>query len=93
MTEGLLIALFGGVIGFLLTYFGIQVMRAGLSFNDGISAVPVTLDTNVLLFASAGQGCGVGADNFPEHRRIVVGGDSPNIMSLKFKELGVLRKA
>ena len=52
VTEGLLIALFGGGIGLLLTYFGIQVMRAGLSFNDGISAVPVTLDTNVLLYAA-----------------------------------------
>jgi predicted permease len=53
VTEGLVIALVGGGLGLVLTYFGIQLMRAGLSFNDAISAVPVTLDTNVLLFASA----------------------------------------
>jgi predicted permease len=53
VTEGLPIALFGGGIGLFFTYFGIQVVRAGLSFNDEISAVPVTLDPNVLLFAAA----------------------------------------
>jgi predicted permease len=52
VTEGLVIALLGGGIGLFLTYFGIDLVRAGLSFNDSISAVPVSLDTNVLLFAA-----------------------------------------
>jgi predicted permease len=52
LTEGLVIALLGGGMGLFLTYFGIQLVRAGLSFNDAISAVPVRLDTNVLLFAA-----------------------------------------
>ena len=53
VTEGLVIALQGGGVGLFLTYIGIHVVRAGLSFNDQISAVPVRLDTNVLLFAAA----------------------------------------
>jgi predicted permease len=52
VTEGLVIALLGGGVGLLLTYLGIHVVRAGLSFNDAISAVPVRLDTNVLAFAA-----------------------------------------
>jgi predicted permease len=52
VTEGLVIALLGGGVGLLLTYFGIHLVRAGLSFNEAISAVPVRLDTNVLLFAA-----------------------------------------
>jgi predicted permease len=52
MTEGLVIALLGGGVGLFLTYLGIHVLRAGLSFNDAISSVPVRLDTNVLLFAA-----------------------------------------
>lgn len=53
LTEGVVIALLGGGIGLFLTYFGIRLVRAGLSFNEYISAVPVSLDTNVLLFAVA----------------------------------------
>ena len=52
LTEGLVIALLGGGVGLFLTYFGIHAVRAGLSFNQEISAVPVRLDTNVLLFAA-----------------------------------------
>jgi predicted permease len=52
VTEGLVIALLGGGVGLFLTYLGIHVVRAGLSFNQAISAVPVRLDTNVLLFAA-----------------------------------------
>lgn len=52
VTEGLVIGLLGGGVGLFLTYLGIHVVRAGLSFNDAISAVPVRLDTNVLLFAA-----------------------------------------
>ena len=50
-TEGLFIAFLGGGVGLFLTFFGIRLVRAGLSFNAGISDVPVRLDTNVLLFA------------------------------------------
>ena len=50
LTEGLVIALLGGGAGLLLTYVGIGVVRANLSFNEAISAVPVSLDRNVLLF-------------------------------------------
>ena len=52
VTEGLVIALLGGGVGLFLTYIGIHLVRAGLSFNEAISAVPVRLDTNVLLFAA-----------------------------------------
>jgi putative ABC transport system permease protein len=51
LTEGLVIALFGGVMGLLLAYWGINFVRAKLTFNEAISAVPPTLDWNVLLFA------------------------------------------
>jgi predicted permease len=53
LTEGLVIALLGGGVGLLLTVVGIRLMRASLNFNDAISAVPVRLDTNVLVFAAA----------------------------------------
>jgi putative ABC transport system permease protein len=53
LTEGLVIALLGGGVGLSFSYFGIRVVRAGLSFNDAMSAVPVSLDDNVLLFAGA----------------------------------------
>jgi predicted permease len=53
LTEGLVITLLGGGIGLLLAFFGIRLMRAGLSFNETISAVPVSLDRNVLLYATA----------------------------------------
>jgi predicted permease len=52
LTEGVVIALAGGGLGLFLTYIGIRLVRAGLSFNPAISAVPVSLDTNVLLFAA-----------------------------------------
>ena len=53
VTEGLVIALAGGGVGLVLASFGIPMVRAGLTFNDAISAVPITLDRNVLLFAVA----------------------------------------
>jgi putative ABC transport system permease protein len=49
-TEGLVIALLGGGIGLLLTYFGIRFVRASMTFNEAISAIPLRLDSNVLLF-------------------------------------------
>lgn len=50
LTEGLVIALLGGGTGLLLAYWGINFMRANLSFNEAISAVPLRLDWNVLLY-------------------------------------------
>jgi predicted permease len=52
VTEGLVIALLGGGVGLFLSYVGILVVRAGLNFNDAMAAVPVSLDTNVLLFVA-----------------------------------------
>jgi len=51
VTEGVVIALVGGGVGLALTFVGVGLMRASLTFNDAISAVPVSLDRNVLLFA------------------------------------------
>lgn len=51
LTEGLTIALLGGGIGLLLAYWGIKFLRANMQFNPGVSAVPLTLDWNVLFFA------------------------------------------
>ena len=52
LTEGLVIALLGGGVGLFLTYLGIHLVRAGLSFNEAISVVPVSLERNVLIFAA-----------------------------------------
>ena len=51
LTEGLVIALLGGASGLLLASWGVRFVRAGTAFNEGISAVPISLDGNVLLFA------------------------------------------
>jgi putative ABC transport system permease protein len=53
LTEALLLALCGGCAGLLLGAWGIRVIRANLTFNDAVGAVPVRLDENVLLFAFA----------------------------------------
>jgi putative ABC transport system permease protein len=53
LTEGLMIALLGGGGGLLLAYWGIKFLAAGMQFNEAVSAVPLTLDTNVLLFSLA----------------------------------------
>jgi predicted permease len=50
LTEGLVIALLGGGIGLLLADWGIHFVRANLNFNEAISAVPLRLDWNVVLF-------------------------------------------
>ncbi len=46
-----MIAILGGGLGLLLTYAGIRLVSAGLTFNEAVHDVPVRLDTNVLLFA------------------------------------------
>ena len=53
LTEGLMIALLGGGIGLLLSYWGINFLRANMSFNEYIAAIPITLDWNVAIFALA----------------------------------------
>ncbi len=53
LTEGLVIAFLGGSMGLLLAYWGINFLRANLTFNEAISAVPLRLDWTVLLFALA----------------------------------------
>jgi len=50
LTEGSVIALFGGAIGLLLTYWGVHFVRASLNFIDVMREVPIQLDWNVLLF-------------------------------------------
>jgi predicted permease len=50
LTEGLVIASLGGSMGLLLAYWGIHFVGANLTFNEAISAVPLSLDWNVLLF-------------------------------------------
>jgi putative ABC transport system permease protein len=52
LTESLVIAFLGGSLGLLLTYWGVNLIRASLTFNEAISAVPLSLDWNVLLFAA-----------------------------------------
>jgi predicted permease len=52
LTEGLMIAVAGGGLGLLLTILGIRLLRAGLTFNDAMSSVPVTLDRHVLVFCA-----------------------------------------
>jgi putative ABC transport system permease protein len=53
LTEGVVIALFGGAVGVFLSYFGIRLLRAGMTFNEAVVDTHVSLDTNVLLFAAA----------------------------------------
>ena len=51
LSEGVVIALLGGGAGVVLAYWGIYLTRSQLTFNEAIAAVPVRLDTSVLLFA------------------------------------------
>jgi len=53
LTEGLVIAFLGGSLGLVLSNWGIKLVRANLNFNEAISAVPLSLDRNVLLFTIA----------------------------------------
>jgi putative ABC transport system permease protein len=50
LTEGLLNALIGGGVALVLAYWGINFIGTKMTFNEAISAVPLTLDRNVLLF-------------------------------------------
>jgi putative ABC transport system permease protein len=51
LTENLVIAFLGGSAGLMLAYWGIELVRPMMTFNEAISAVPLSLDRNVLLFA------------------------------------------
>ena len=53
LTEGLVIAFLGGGLGLLVSYWGINFVRANMNFNEYISAVPIGLDWNVVFFAVA----------------------------------------
>lgn len=53
LTEGLVIALLGGGLGLLLSFWGVNFVRANMAFNEYVSAVPISLDRNVLIFALA----------------------------------------
>ncbi|HEX8764715.1 MAG TPA: ABC transporter permease [Candidatus Acidoferrum sp.] len=53
LTEGMVIALLGGGVGLLLSYWGINFVRANMSFNEAVSVVPIGLDGNVVSFALA----------------------------------------
>jgi putative ABC transport system permease protein len=50
LTEGLLNALLGGAVALVLAWWGIDFIGTKMTFNEAISAVPITLDRNVLLF-------------------------------------------
>lgn len=52
LTEGLLVSFLGGGAGVLIAYWGIAMVRANMSFNEAISSVPLSLDWNVVLFAT-----------------------------------------
>ena len=53
LTEGLVIALLGGSVGLLFSFWGIHFVRANMSFNEYVAAIPISLDWNVVFFAMA----------------------------------------
>jgi len=53
LTEGLMIALLGGGLGLLLSYWGIKIVRLNMTFNPAVRAIAFNLDWNVVLYASA----------------------------------------
>lgn len=52
LTEGLLISCLGGALGLFFSYWGVQLIRASMTFNEAISAVPFSLDGYVLFFTA-----------------------------------------
>jgi len=52
LTEGVMIALLGGSTGIMNANWGIHFVWASMTFNKAISAVPLSLDWNVVLFAT-----------------------------------------
>lgn len=51
LTEGLVIALLGGAMGLLASYWGIHFIRAAVGSIDGLNSI-VSLDRNVVLFCA-----------------------------------------
>lgn len=51
LTEGLVIALLGGGVGIVISYWGIHVVRTSVSSNQAMADLELHLDTNVLLFS------------------------------------------
>ena len=43
----------GGAVALVLAYWSIKFVRASMTFNEAISAVPINLDSNVLFFVLA----------------------------------------
>jgi putative ABC transport system permease protein len=53
LTEGVLIAGLGGALGLVISYWGIQFIRANMAFSDAFRTLDLRLDPNVLLFSLA----------------------------------------
>jgi putative ABC transport system permease protein len=53
LTEALLIAILGGTAGLALTFWGADLLRAGLSFNEEISNIDIRIDGTVLFYTAA----------------------------------------
>jgi putative ABC transport system permease protein len=51
LTEGLVIALAGGVLGVVMSLWGVDFLRANMNFNDAVSAVSYRVDANVVLYS------------------------------------------
>src|SRR5262249_59999307 len=52
LTEGLVLAILGGMAGLLLARWGIALVAANLTFNDAVRSFEFRLDGNVLLFVA-----------------------------------------
>jgi putative ABC transport system permease protein len=53
LTESMLIAFSGGGLGLLLSYWGVDLLRASLSFNEAVQSFHVAVDLRVLGFTLA----------------------------------------
>lgn len=53
MTESLLLALLGGGIGILLSFWGADLFRSHMTFNVEVSALQISIDWRVLLLTAA----------------------------------------
>jgi predicted permease len=53
LTEAGLIALLGGALGLVLTFWGARLLQSAFSYNEGMRAVQERVDGHVLLFTAA----------------------------------------
>jgi putative ABC transport system permease protein len=53
LTESLFIALLGGGLGLLLSFWGVDLLRASLSFNEAVRSFNVVVDGYVLAYTAA----------------------------------------